>query len=56
MVNLEYWNSVQWVSAGGPFGSEMLAWASLGGDNFNYRAVDTETGRELTSRRPNNDE
>ena len=27
---------------------EALAWISLGGDDFNYRTVDADTGKALT--------
>ncbi len=50
MVNLEYFNGEEWVSAGGPFGNETIAWISLGGDNLNYRTVNAETGEVLTDK------
>ncbi|MCK5613812.1 hypothetical protein KAR91_68745 [Candidatus Pacearchaeota archaeon] len=50
MVNLEYFNGKKWVPAGGSFGNEMIAWVSLGGDDFNYRTVDDVTGDVLTDK------
>lgn len=49
MVYLQYFNGTSWVSAGGPFGNEMIAWISLGSDNHNYRTV-TQTGEVLTDK------
>lgn len=51
MVNLEYLDGDEWVSAyPRPFYSETMAWLSLGGDDFNYRTVDDETGEVLTDK------
>ena len=50
MINLEYWNGNDWVPAGGGFGNERIAWISLGGDDFNYRTVDADTGKVLTDK------
>ena len=50
MVNIEYFNGNEWVSAGGSFGNEAVAWMSLGGDDYNYRTVDSETGAVLTDK------
>ena len=50
MVILEYFNGKKWVRCGSEFGNEAIAWASLGGDDFNYRTVDVETGNVLTDK------
>ena len=50
MVKIEYYNGEEWVPAGGPFGNEMIAWISLGGDDINYRTVEVETGTVLTDK------
>lgn len=50
MIGLEYFNGKEWVSAGGEFYNEMIAWCSLGGDDFNYRTVNKETGEVLTDK------
>lgn len=50
MVQIEYWNGSEWTAEGAPFGSEHIAWISLGGDDFNYRTVDTDTGKVLTDK------
>ncbi len=47
MVELEYFNGEKWVTASGEYINEHLAWISLGGDNFNYRVVDKDTGKVL---------
>ena len=49
MVNLQYFNGKEWVAAGS-FRGENIAWWSLGGDDYNYRTVDSETGKVLTDR------
>lgn len=53
-VVLEYFNGSEWVYAGGPFGNEAMAWASLGGDDVNYRTIEGRTidgnGKILTSK------
>jgi len=51
MIQLEYWNGTEWVSAGGPFGNETMAWISLGDDCINYRTVNADTGKVLTDNR-----
>lgn len=51
MVKLEYFNGDTWVSASeNGFHIERFAWISLGGDDFNYRTVDMETGKVLTDK------
>lgn len=40
MIELEYFDGQHWVPAGS-FYSEHLAWISLGGDNLDYRTVDS---------------
>ena len=49
MVKVEYFNGKDWVYAGGPFINENMAWISLGGDDLNYRTVDSE-GKVLTDK------
>lgn len=49
MINLEYWNGGQWVYVS-EWTIEPMAWISLGGDDFNYRTVDAETGKVLTDK------
>ena len=50
MVQLEYFNGKAWISAGKPWHSEQIAWISLGDDYFNYRTVETSTGKVLTDK------
>lgn len=50
MVYLQYWNGKEWVPASGCFGNENIAWISLGGDDFNYRSIDNDTGKVLTDK------
>ena len=53
-VRLEYWNGVQWVPCGAFF-NERNAWISLGGDDMDYRTLDS-AGNVLTDkRRPTKD-
>lgn len=49
MIQLEYFNGKDWVGCG-EFYNEQMAWISLGGDDFNYRTVEAETGRVLTDK------
>ena len=49
-VALEYWNGREWVNCG-YWASEHIAWISLGGDDMNYRTVDTRTKEVLTDKR-----
>ena len=48
MVELQYFNGTLWVNTG-QWIKEDLAWASLGGDDYNYRTID-EDGRVLTDK------
>lgn len=48
MIYLQYWNGTEWVGAG-EWHNETIAWASLGGDDFNYRTVD-DKGVVLTDK------
>lgn len=41
MYRLEYYNGSEWVLVQEWY-NEILAWASLGGDNYNYRIVDKD--------------
>jgi len=50
MIELEYWNGIQWKSTGQKFGNERFAWLSLGGDDYNYRTVNYDTGKVLTDK------
>ena len=49
MITLEYWNGFQWQSVS-TWGLEALAWCSLGGDDYNYRTIESETGKVLTDK------
>jgi len=40
MVTLQYFNGIEWVEWG-KFGHDRMAWISLGGDDFNYRTIDS---------------
>ena len=46
-MNLEYFNGKDWVFAGGPYDSELIAWITLGGKDINYRTIDNDTGKIL---------
>lgn len=48
-VTLEYWNGKEFVNCG-DFFSEQIAWISLGGDDINYRTIDKNTKKVLTSK------
>jgi len=50
MIQIEYFDGKDWIPAGDPWHSEHIAWISLGGDDYNYRTVDTETGKVLTDK------
>lgn len=50
MIRIEYFNGDDWVSTGQKFYNELMAWASLGGDDLNYRTVDDKTGEVLTDK------
>ena len=57
MVLLEYFNGNVWVPAASfPFYNEEIAWISLGGDDFNYRTIDKDTGAVLTDKSNNVEE
>jgi len=43
MVQLQYFNGKVWVLVEGWPNAE-IAWATLGGDTFNYRVVDEDGG------------
>jgi hypothetical protein len=49
MIRLEYFNGKEWVKAG-EFFNENVAWISLGGDDINYRTVDSDTDEVLTDK------
>ena len=46
MIELQYFNGTEWIKVG-TWGNEEIAWATLGGDNYNYRTID-EDGKVLT--------
>ncbi|HZJ98859.1 MAG TPA: hypothetical protein VFC79_02580 [Tissierellaceae bacterium] len=50
MIQLQYWNGVEWTNVGEPWVHEFIAWISLGGDDLNYRTIEIETGKVLTSK------
>lgn len=54
MIKLQYWNESKWIDCG-EFHNERIAWVSLGGDDFNYRTVDKETGDVLTNKGHNDE-
>ena len=54
MVNLEYFDGENWTNVVNNFYKEEIAWITLGGDDFNYRTVDSETGKVLTDKSENN--
>lgn len=49
-VILQYWNGKTWQQCGQPFFNERNAWLSLGGDDSNYRTIDSG-GNVLTDKR-----
>lgn len=48
MIELQYFDGTKWETVS-TWHNEMLAWVSLGDDNFNYRTVD-ENGKVLTDK------
>lgn len=48
MITLEYFNGKEWVFVS-KWPNEHIAWTSLGGDDFNYRTVDSK-GKVLTDK------
>lgn len=50
MIQLQYWNGVEWINVGTPFTNEIIAWITLGGDDVNYRTINIETGEVLTDK------
>lgn len=48
MITLQYFNGDEWIDAG-DFATELMAWISLGGDDLNYRTVDSN-GNILTDK------
>jgi hypothetical protein len=48
MITLQYNNGKEWINVD-EWNHESLAWASLGGDNLNYRTID-EKGKVLTDK------
>jgi len=54
MIKLQYFNGTEWitVSAWGTvctWRNEQIAWATLGGDDYNYRTIDKD-GKVLTDK------
>jgi len=49
MIKLQYFNGKKWVDCG-DFHNEVMAWVSLGGDDYNYRTVDTGSHQILTDK------
>lgn len=45
MVTLQYFDGQNWIDEG-QWPNELIAWATLGDDNYNYRVVD-EKGNVL---------
>ncbi len=52
MIELQYWNGTNWIKVSS-WVNEVIAWVSLGDDNFNYRTVD-KNGNVLTDKSRNN--
>lgn len=48
MIQLQYFNGKEWITVSS-WPNEMIAWISLGGDNYNYRTID-ENGKVLTDK------
>jgi len=48
-IRLQYFNETDWIECGKWY-NENLAWASLGGDDINYRTID-KFGNVLTDKR-----
>lgn len=48
MTDLQYFNGTDWLLVG-EFFNESFAWISLGGDDSNYRTLDSE-GKVLTDK------
>ena len=48
MIELQYFNGTEWIKVG-TWGNEEIAWATLGGDNYNYRTID-EDSKVLTDK------
>lgn len=49
-IHLEYFNGATWTRVNS-WHNEWSAWMSLGGDDLNYRTVDS-SGKVLTDKRP----
>lgn len=49
MIKLQYFTGSKFIDCG-DWHHENLAWVSLGGDDANYRTVDSETGKVLTDK------
>ena len=50
MVRLEYYDGKRWVKVGTLWTAEKNAWESLGGDDLNFRTIDTDDGSVLTDK------
>jgi hypothetical protein len=48
-VKLQYLSNGKWIDVN-EWGSEQMAWISLGGDDHNYRTINAETGETLTDK------
>lgn len=48
MIELQYFNGKDWQTVS-EWANEMIAWSSLGGDNYGYRTVDAD-GNVLTDK------
>lgn len=55
MIKLEYFDGTKWVFCD-EFHSEWMAWASLGGDDYNYRTVDEDGNVLMDKSKRNRDE
>ena len=50
MVQLQYFDGENWADCGEPWANEQIAWISLGGDDYGYRTVDTDSNKTLTDK------
>jgi hypothetical protein len=48
MIELQYFNGTEFTTVS-TWGNEQIAWATLGGDDYNYRTID-ENGKVLTDK------
>ena len=49
MIELQYFNGTELIRVS-TWGNEQIAWATVGGDDYNYRTIN-EDGKVLTDKR-----